>query len=247
MKIIIALALFLTFATALNIHGDQGLVNFEFDPSESDVFGLVMRGSIDPKNELNNKIATFLKLANYYVPVLESINNQGNNLKWIGAWTINLGPIGTVGLTGGFNLVVGWNVALNNTMSTSLGQYLDISYVPFAWGWATANASLNNWLAVGGYNATLYYSRAYVIVDLQIYGGGEVCYGGNAYFWPVQLVTNLSSSLLACQDEIIENIINYQPIDLMCNSTVPFTMTHLNISFTANMTQGLVSNACINL
>jgi hypothetical protein len=95
---------------------------------------------------------------------------------------------------------------------------------------------MSNYLAMGQYNSTLYYSRSYVIVDLQIYGGGEVCFNGMAYFWPVQLVTNLSSSLLSCQDEIIENIYNQTPIMLNCNASVPFNMTHLNISFTMNMT-----------
>jgi hypothetical protein len=112
---IIALALLLAFAFALNMKGGDGLINFEFDPSEEDTFSLVLKGSIDPKNELNNKISTFLKLADYYIPVLESINNEANNLKWIGAWQFNLGPLGTVGFVGSFNLVVGWNVALNQT------------------------------------------------------------------------------------------------------------------------------------
>lgn len=228
---IIALVLLLTYALALNLKGGEGMINFEFDPSEGDMFGMVLKGSIDPKNEMNNKISTFLKLADYYVPVLESINNEANNLKWIGAWSFNLGPLGTVGFVGSFNLVVGWNVALNQTMGT-LGSYLDVQYIPFAWGWADGNVTLGNYLAMGTYNSTLYYARTYVIVDLQIYGGGEVCFSGNAHFWPVQLVTNLSSSLLSCQDEIIENVIDQTPIQLMCNASVPFNMTHLNISFT---------------
>lgn len=80
---IIALAVLLAVACALELKGENGLVKFEYDPMDNELFGMVMKGEIDPKNELNNKISTFLKLANYYVPILESINSEANNLKWM--------------------------------------------------------------------------------------------------------------------------------------------------------------------
>jgi hypothetical protein len=52
------------------------------------------------------------------------------------------------------------------------GTYLDVQYIPFAWGWTDANITVGNYLVMGTYNSTLYYTRSYVIVDLQIYGGG---------------------------------------------------------------------------
>jgi|JI8StandDraft_1071087.scaffolds.fasta_scaffold351089_1 hypothetical protein len=236
MKSIIAIACLLAFATALSIKGGEKTIDFEFNPAGDSLFGMVMKGSIDPKNEENNKISTFLKLANTYIPVLESMNNKDNNLKWVYNNVFSLGPLGSVGFWGSFNLVVGWNVYVNSSTSATQGTYLDVAYVPFAWGWADANVTVNNYLALGMYNSTLYYTRSYVIVDLQIYQSGEVCFMGNAFFWPVQLVTNLSSSLVSCQDEVIQNIINQVPIALYCNASVPFNMTHLNISFTQNMT-----------
>lgn len=56
MKSIIAIALLLAAASALNLQGGDKTIDFEFDPTEDSLFGLVMKGSIDPKNELNNKI-----------------------------------------------------------------------------------------------------------------------------------------------------------------------------------------------
>ena len=247
MKSIIALTLIIALGSCLNLSAGKGTVDFEFDPMDNSLFGLVMKGSIDPKNELNNKISTFLKLANTYIPVLESLNNEGNNLKWWGSWLFDLGPLGTIGVTGSFNLVVGWNVYVNSSMDPTLGTYLDVTYVPFAWGWTDANLTLSNYLAMGVYNATLYYARTYVAISLNIFQGGQVCYMGNAYFWPVQLVTNLSSSLVSCQDEIIANVLAQTPITFMCNASVPFNMTHLNISFTQNMTSMVVNQSCVNL
>lgn len=103
----ILLALIATLALTLELKGEDGLVKFEFDPTKEEVFGLVMKGQIDPKNELNNKIETFLKLANYYIPILESINNEGNNLKWSYVNSFSLGPF-TFNTWADFNLVVGW-------------------------------------------------------------------------------------------------------------------------------------------
>ena len=51
-----ALALLLAIACTLDIKGEEGLVKFEYDPMNNELFGLVMKGQIDPKNELNNKI-----------------------------------------------------------------------------------------------------------------------------------------------------------------------------------------------
>ena len=243
----IAIACLLAFASALSIKGGDKTIDFEFNPAGDSLFGMVMRGSIDPKDEQNNKISTFLKLANTYIPILESMNNKDNNLKWVYSDVFSLGPLGSIGFSGSFNLVVGWNVYVNSSTSSTLGSYLEVAYVPFAWGWADGNFTVNNYLAVGLYNATVFYTRTYVVVDLQIYSSGEVCFSGNAFFWPVQLVTNLSSSLVSCQDEIIGNILAYVPIALICNASTPFNMTHLNISFTQNLTQAVVANTCVNL
>lgn len=175
------------------------------------------------------------------------MNNEGNNLKWWGSYLLDLGMFGNVGVTGSFNLVIGWEVFLNQSSDATGGNYLSIAYVPFAWGWADGNISLSNYLATGVYNSTLFYTRSYVIINLQIYQTGQVCFQGNAFFWPVQLITNLSSSLVSCQDEVIQNVISQTPITLMCNASVPFNMTHLNISFTPNITQSVVQNSCVNL
>lgn len=45
------LCLVAALALSLELKGENGLVKFDFDPSESELFGVVMRGQIDPKNE----------------------------------------------------------------------------------------------------------------------------------------------------------------------------------------------------
>ncbi len=191
-----------------------------------------MKGQIDPKNEINNKIETFIRLANYYIPVLESINNEANNLKWSYVTSFGLGPF-TFNVWADFNLVVGWNVMLNSGTDPINGTVFNVAYTPFAWGWADSyNQLASNSFAAGWYNGTLWYSRNYLNITLQIYGDGDVCFTGVANSWPVQFMTNLTASLQSCQTEILGQIINKVPISLACNFSVPFNMTHLNYSLT---------------
>lgn len=152
-------------------------------------------------------------------------------------WTFTLpANFGMISVSADFNLVVGWLVGLNQTQSMSGSTFLNVQYTPFAWGWADAYINGNTYLGMGMYNTTLWYARAYTIIDLQIYGGGEVCFMGTGYLWPVQVISNLSSALASCQAEIISDIVYGLPIVLGCNNSVPFNMTHLNISFTMNNT-----------
>jgi hypothetical protein len=41
---IIAIAVLVAFACAFNLKGEEGLVKFEFDPTENEMFGVVMKG-----------------------------------------------------------------------------------------------------------------------------------------------------------------------------------------------------------
>ncbi len=243
----ITIALIFAVAVALNLKGEDGLVKFDFNPSESDLFGLVLKGQIDPKNEINNKIETFLKLANYYIPILESVNNEANNLKWAGTYSISLGPF-TFNVWANFNLVVGWEVTLQQGSSALNGTFFNVMYAPFAWGWASSmNQLQSNWLGNGWYNGTLYYTRSYVNISLQIYADGDVCFTGVANMWPVQLITNLTASLQSCQAEILNDIIYGIPVALVCNFSTPYNQTHLNISFTQNYTNPVVNTKCFYL
>lgn len=116
-----------------------------------------MKGQIDPKNEVNNKIETFLRLADYYIPILESINNQANNLKWTYTTSFGVGPF-TFSVWADFNLVVGWEVWLKSGTSQLNGTVFNVVYAPFAWGWADSYNQLSSTvLGQGWYNGTVWY------------------------------------------------------------------------------------------
>lgn len=211
------------------------------------MLGFVMKGQIDPEDDTNNKIETFLKLANYYVPLLDAVKGEENNLKWNRTWTWNLpADLGTANFFGTFELVAGWGVYLNDNSLNMTSDYLDVAYVPFLWGWTAGQLTGNTSPWIGSFNATLWYVRAYTVINLEIHNTGSVCYEGTGHLWPIQLEGGIVSSLKACQAEVLTDIIEGLPITLGCYYTAPVAVPVLNSSFTANYTQPLVNRKCFN-
>lgn len=247
MKVILAAALLMACATALSLTGEDGLVKFDFDSNEDSYLGLVMKGQIDPKDDTNNKIETFLKLANYYVPILDSVKGQDNSLKWWRTWNIDLpAGLGSMWFNGTFELVAGWSVYTNENQLNMTADYLDIAYVPFVWGWASGELTGNTSPWIGEFNATLWYVRAYTVINLEVHNTGSVCFQGSGHLWPIQLDGFLQSSLKSCYAEILTEIIEGVPITLGCSYSSPIYVPVLNSTFTGNYTQPLINQKCFN-
>lgn len=253
MKTIVALALALAVASAFEVTGEDGLIKFNMVSDEASPVGFAMRGHIDPKDELNNKIETFLKLANTYIPVLESTKNENNKLSWISNWfSVNLGPLGSISGMGAFELVVGWRVILNSNNVNMTTNYLDVTYAPFVWGWTNASLAFAPGTASfapvqGTYNATLWYVRSYVPISLNIHSDGKVCYSAFGQIWPVQLESTMNMMLQECKAEIITDVLEGIPITLNCSWSNPCVQNHINYSFTANTTFWQGGSHCLNV
>ena len=247
MKVILAVALLLIAAQASRMVGEDGLIKFDFDAQPDSLIGLVMSGELDPHNENNNKIEAFLKLANYYVPLLESLKGEENALRWWRTWNFDLpGELGSIWFNGTFELVAGWGVYLNENDVNMTTDHLDVAYVPFVWGWTSGELVGTTWPWLGSFNATLWYVRAYTIINLEIQANGGVCFEGNGYLWPIQLEGGIISELKACQAEILTQIIDGVPITLACAYSAPVSVPVLNTTFTGNFTQSIVDRNCVN-
>lgn len=247
MKTIIAVALLFACASAFSIKGDEGLVKFELNAHQDSPIGLVMKGHIDPKDETNNKIETFLKLASTYIPILESVQNENNNLKWTNTWHLSLGGLGSISLHWNFEVIVGWKVRVNSNDLNMTSDHLNVAYIPFISGFTNGGLQGDTSPARGYYNATLWFARAYTIISLQVFSSGNVCFEGTGYLWPVQLTSAISSALKECKSEILDEVFNGIPIVFGCDYTLPFVTPHLDISFTQNFTEPLIGQTCVNL
>ena len=247
MKVILAVALLVACTSALEMVGENGLIKFDFDSQPDSLIGLVMSGQIDPHDDTNNKIETFLKLANYYVPLLDSVKGEENSLKWWRTWNFALpAELGSIWFNGTFELIAGWGVYLNENNLNMTTDYLDVAYVPFVWGWTSGELLGQTWPWLGSFNATLWYVRAYTIVNVEVHNSGSICFGGSGHLWPIQLEGGIVSELKYCKAEILTQIINGIPINLGCGYSAPVAVPVLNQTFTQNYTQPLVDRRCFN-
>ena len=78
MKVLIVATLAVLALAAPSLMENDGRINFEYDSNPDMPFGLTLQGQIDPKAEASNKISAFLRLANQFIPVLESLDKSSN-------------------------------------------------------------------------------------------------------------------------------------------------------------------------
>ena len=72
MKIVIALALCLALATAtVNYEQKDSQVHYDYDSNRGGLFGFLMKGVVDPINDQENRVSTFLRLANELIPLVD--------------------------------------------------------------------------------------------------------------------------------------------------------------------------------
>lgn len=72
MKIVIALAVCLALAAAsVQLSEKNSQVHYDFDSNREGLFGFLMKGVVDPINDQENRVSTFLRLANEVIPLLD--------------------------------------------------------------------------------------------------------------------------------------------------------------------------------
>ena len=240
MKIVLfALLVAACLAGGLNTMEQNGQIKFSMDVHENSPVGLFLDGIIDPRQESNNKIQTFVKLANQYIPILESLANVDNGLEWHRTWHITILGV-DVYVNYYFQLYVGWRVQPGTYSESSY----EVTYTPFVWGTTWGNATGQTWPAMGTVNATLAYAHAYAPIGVTLYREGKICFGGRYTVEPVNLYTHVDAALKGCEAEIIDEIINGTPIHLGCNYTAPENFTLFNVNFTDPFTGDLIPETC---
>ena len=239
MKVVL-FALFLALCMATKISADEGLINFEMDVHENSPVGLFVKGSIDPQNQQKNQIEAFIKLANTYIPLLKGLADADKSLKWSRTWVVDIAGI-RLDIYWDLELIVGWRVSPGSQSA----NFFEVTYTPFVWGGTFGRVNGTTWPAVGSTRFGLQYAYAYAPVALTLYREGRVCFSARYVIEPVHLQNELFAALNECQAEIIDEIINQQPIHLNCNYTNPVNVTIFNINFTDTFANDLIGETCI--
>ena len=238
MKVLIVAALVAMTLAAPSLLENEGKINFEYDSAPDMPVGLTLQGQIDPKSETSNKISAFLRLANQFIPVLESLDKE-SNLEYSGfqCWG---GSDTNFCVYYAFKLVVGWRVYQGGYTS---GAY-NITYVPFAEGYGSANATTVTWPIRGTYSSYMNIVRAYAPIGVQLYRSGQVCFGGYYYMLPTSLTTGIASELKQCYEQVLDDILGTGTRYTNCGWSNALNFTHLVFNFTDYMRADFLQQRC---
>ena len=238
LSVVLALALAAPFTAKQHEDG----INFNLDTNEDSPFSFNMKGMINPRNEELNKIQTFLRIAGEYIPLLESLGSEDNSLEYTRQWTIDVIGI-NLNIEFYFQLIIGWRV----TPGGATAGRFDVVYTPFAWGRTSGSVGGTTWPAEGHTEAVFQYLHVYAPVALSLYSTGRVCFGAD---WVVEDGTfwqHLFISLRECQDEILDDVINGNPIFVwQCNFNEPFNNTLLDFTVYNGMSGDLGTDICFD-
>lgn len=241
--IFFALVLAVVLCSPLKTYHEDGLVKFDLDVYQDAPVGLFMSGQIHPKDESLNKIQAFLKLANEYIPILESLAGQTNELKWERTWHYQIAGI-NLDVYGYFQLYVGWRV---NPGGYTTDRF-DVTYTPFVWGGTYGRVNGTTWPAVGSTEVGLQYVLAYAPISLTLYKAGKVCFKGSYGVEPIHMRQHLFAALNECHDEILDDLIDGHTIfDWKCNFTNPVNITIWNVNFTDPIHGDFIGETCIGV
>ncbi len=244
MKAILFVAVVLAFAAAFpSFEGKmEEPVKFDVDLFEDSPISFAMKGQVNPINEQQNKIETFVRLAGEYIPILETLAEKEGSLTWQRWWDVNVLGI-NIRVEFYFQLIVGWRVQPGSTIA---GRF-DVVYTPFAEGVTWARTNGTTWPAIGSAEAILHYVNFTAPIAFTLSNTGRVCFGGGYYLAPVTFYQNIFLSLRQCRDEILNDIIYNQPLFVWdCDLVAPVNATLFDLHLYEGFSGNLLAETCID-
>ena len=246
MKVLIIFALAVALVVCggpLNIFKSGESIGFDLDVYQDMPVSLMMKGKIDPKNSEINKIQTFLKLAETYIPILEHVGtaNEGA-LTWERHWNIQVLGF-NVDASFFFELIVGWRVTPGGQSS----DRFDVTYTPFVYGYTYGTVNGTGVPAVGSVEAGIQYVLAYAPISLSLYQSGKICSTAFYVVEPVRVGNRVYGALNACQDEILGDLIDGTNFpNWQCNFTAPINVTVIDRNITDPIRGDIFGEQCLS-
>lgn len=232
----------MTMSAPISAYADENKINFAYDVYDSSPVGLTVKGVIDPLNETKNKIQTFVRLANQYIPILEALAGASNELKYEYFYRINVAGF-VFDVYVNFNLYVGWRV----TPGGQTSDRFDVVYTPFVYGYAYNRVNGTSFPAVGAHEIGIVYAHAYAPIALQLFSSRKVCFQGSYVVEPVMVKNNLFAALNACENEILDKVIAGAGfLDFKCNYTNPVNVTLIEKNFTTRTAGDFIAQSCFS-
>mmetsp|Transcript_10619 Transcript_10619/g.9355 ORF Transcript_10619/g.9355 Transcript_10619/m.9355 type:complete len:246 (+) Transcript_10619:43-780(+) len=239
--VLIAVAMVVS-STPFNTYEKDGAIEFDHEFYEDSPVGFAMKGKVDPNNEELNKIETFLRLAGEYIPILQSLAQSDNTLKFQKKWNVHFMGI-NVEFLYYLQLIVGWTVHPGEHK----GDRFDVTYTPFAWGSTAFSSNGTAFVAQGVSEITLEFLYAYAPISLSLYDDGKVCFSSWYDVDPVHFGIRMDLELIECQDEILDSLLNGSPdLSWSCDLIDQVDFNFFEEDITPGWSGNITGTQCIN-
>ncbi len=239
MKVVLFIALFAA-AMAANMYQEDGNIKFDVDLHESSPIGFAFKGQINPMDDTKNQVGAFLKLANEYIPILQELSEQQGTLQFERRWYVNFAGADLT-IYFHFDLVVGWTVQPGDLAD----NFYEVTYTPFVWGSTFGRVNGTTWPAVGFARLGVEYIHFEMPTAITIYRDGRFCFDSFYTVEPVHVSSQFGAALRECKAEIIDEIVNSQPIHLGCTLTADVDVNWLNEDLTSRIERVIIGETCI--
>ena len=167
MKIVLFIAL-IAVALASVVPTSDGRIKFDLDIHKNSPIGIVLQGEVNPRDDTQNKIGAFIKLASEYIPILQGIADKENSLQYDRVWEINFMGV-NLELVLHFDLIIGWTAQ----PGTAAANFYEVTYTPYVWGSVFGRANGTTWPVVGFTRGGVQYVHAYTPIAVTLYREGK--------------------------------------------------------------------------
>ena len=237
MKTYIIVALLVLSVWGASMVEKDGKLHFEADSHPESPISVMMKGLINPRDETENNVQTFFRLAEQLIPMAEAAmtDDSPGGYKWYRYWCYGgTGQLFSFCVYAGAELWVGWRVS----QIGFTGSY-NVTYTPFTYFRAGGNASASS------YPAEVSYGAYFQIVDITIpvnllLAQTQICYSATFNMAPTEAYTAISTNLLQC----LRSIPDMTPWE--CERIHGLEFKHLSWAFTNGLYFNLLPYSCIN-
>mmetsp|Transcript_1483 Transcript_1483/g.1624 ORF Transcript_1483/g.1624 Transcript_1483/m.1624 type:complete len:238 (-) Transcript_1483:43-756(-) len=234
---LIAFALLFALALSAATIGKDGSFNFEQDSNSDSPIGVFMKGRVNPRDDADTNVETFLRLAEQMIPLASSVasDKAPGKLQYTRQWCFgNIGDAISVCINANAELWVGWRVG--HTGETGL---YNVTYTPFSFLRGGFNASASS------YPAEVSYGGFFSIYDIQVpinllLAETQICYSGTFNLYPTSAYTAINTNLLQCERSIPDRT------DWYCDRVHGAEFRHLQFDITDGFFSNFLPHTCIN-
>lgn len=195
MKTYILIVLVVVMVSATDMWEDTGKLKFDTDPFPESPISVMMKGTVNPRDESENHVQSFFRLAEQLIPIAEASYNdkKTDNVQWTGQWCFGgIGPFSSLCFYFTAEMWIGWHSEHEGTTG-----FYNLTYTPYNFFRVGGNVSVSSDPADVSYGAYFNVLDMEVPVNLLL-ARDRICYSGKVDLGPVGVIGSIKLNLLQC-------------------------------------------------